>query len=207
MCPGSQDTSEPAGFRPPYWTHSSCFLVSPSKMVRYLSIANIILSLSMFITNFSLLKSVKQLHEWNNPRKKEKLGLRGALNSCRQKSWQQSLSLFMSFPRWFSKIHQNAKHRLAASIERDPENHHRALAPHSCLVQVIPRPQAIHGEAVAFSFPLHTVSSVCRLWRDIAHSLPEFWSRLVIFLDENFTPLSKVQSRLNCRGMLHWIFL
>jgi hypothetical protein len=60
----------------------------------------------------------------------------------------------------------------------------------------IRNPEATQPRVVAFSFPLHAVSSVCRLWRDIAHNQPEYWSRLVIFIDKKFTPLSEVQKQI-----------
>jgi hypothetical protein len=85
------------------------------------------------------------------------------------------------------------------SVYRDPEKRPEAYVPHS-LAQVTLNPEVIQTGVVAFSFPLHTVSSVSRLWRDVARNLPEYWSRLVIFIDENFTPLSEVQKQIELSG-------
>ena len=76
------------------------------------------------------------------------------------------------------------------SVYRDPKKRPKTDVPHEVIQTVV----------VAFSFPLHTVSSVCRLWRDVARNLPEYWSRLVIFIDENFTPLSEVQKQIELSG-------
>ncbi|KAH7929398.1 hypothetical protein BV22DRAFT_135355 [Leucogyrophana mollusca] len=44
-------------------------------------------------------------------------------------------------------------------------------------------------------FPL-ALTRVCTAWRDIMSTVPEFWTRLVIFVDNDPTPLSQVESWL-----------
>lgn len=81
------------------------------------------------------------------------------------------------------------------TVYRDPKNRPQIDAPHCCLGEGTQR-QFTQPRVAAFSFPLHAVSSACRQWRDVTHNLPEYWSRLVIFIDEKFTPLSEVQKQI-----------
>ncbi|KAJ3504809.1 hypothetical protein NLJ89_g7746 [Agrocybe chaxingu] len=47
----------------------------------------------------------------------------------------------------------------------------------------------------SFSYHLHRASAVCRQWRDIIRTLPEYWSRVVIFLDLD-EPLEDIEARI-----------
>jgi hypothetical protein len=38
------------------------------------------------------------------------------------------------------------------------------------------------------------------------HNLPEYWFCLVIFVDDNLTPLSELQNQITVGNMSHWIF-
>ena len=51
-------------------------------------------------------------------------------------------------------------------------------------------------EVVNLDFPLHTFAGVCRQWRDIIHTLPEFLSRIAIFVDDPPTPLASIQEQI-----------
>ncbi|KAH7914480.1 hypothetical protein BJ138DRAFT_1000046, partial [Hygrophoropsis aurantiaca] len=50
-------------------------------------------------------------------------------------------------------------------------------------------------------FPL-ALAQVCKTWRDVMASVPEFWTRLVIFVDDEPTPLDVVESWLEWSGDL-----
>ena len=81
------------------------------------------------------------------------------------------------------------------SVYRDPKSRPRNLG-HST-----PRPQVTQREVVAFSSPLHAVSSVCHMWRDITRRVPELWSRLAIFFNSDFPPrLSQVLKQIKLSG-------
>ena len=57
-------------------------------------------------------------------------------------------------------------------------------------------------EVVNLDFPLHTVAGVCRQWRDIIHTLPEFLSRIAIFVDDPPTPLASIKEQIKAtRGL------
>jgi hypothetical protein len=42
-------------------------------------------------------------------------------------------------------------------------------------------------------FP-YAVAAVCSLWRDIMSSVPQFWTRIIIFLDSPTIPQSVIAS-------------
>ncbi|CAA7266336.1 unnamed protein product [Cyclocybe aegerita] len=44
------------------------------------------------------------------------------------------------------------------------------------------------SKGVSFTYHLHVASGVCRQWRDVVQCLPEYWSRVVIFVDRDVKP-------------------
>ncbi|PPQ69449.1 hypothetical protein CVT26_002859 [Gymnopilus dilepis] len=75
--------------------------------------------------------------------------------------------------------------------DRDPGGFNDS---HCCGGETYSKKRIPDEEVPSFSFPLGTVAAVCRRWRDVVHQLPEFFSRIVVYLDkEEPTPLSQIQ--------------
>ncbi|CAA7266360.1 unnamed protein product [Cyclocybe aegerita] len=55
--------------------------------------------------------------------------------------------------------------------------------------------QPRRSKVFSFNYHLRRASAVCRQWRDIIRTLPEYWSRVVIFLDLD-EPLEDIEARI-----------
>ncbi|KAJ3509940.1 hypothetical protein NLJ89_g4953 [Agrocybe chaxingu] len=44
------------------------------------------------------------------------------------------------------------------------------------------------SEVVSFTYHLHVASAVCQQWRDVILHLPEYWSRVIVFVDRDVKP-------------------